>query len=176
MRSCYRLIFVPKKKNSISLRSDKMSLSVICVCWIHVCSHHRHLRNVDRLRGAQRNKIVCFLITSTRLLSPRAIRAQFSRWLNWTANTSTGLFDTAGAIWQVRLRLQIHGNTSDCWCCPGVTTNSNLCQSPSAVVKRKNSWERGNGRDPFRMCNKITRLYTRTTIWFHQILLFEYLI
>lgn len=49
-------------------------------------------------------------------------------------------FDTAGAIWQVRPGVQIHSNTSGCWCCAGVTTNHNQCQSPSAIVRKKISW------------------------------------
>lgn len=53
-------------------------------------SHHRHFRNVDCLRGAQLNKIQCFLITGTRLLNPVLCALNLRAWLNWTSNTLTG--------------------------------------------------------------------------------------
>lgn len=75
-------------------------------------------------------------------IKPSAMRTQFKSLIELDIQYIDRPFDAAGAIWQVRLRLQIHSNISDCWCCPGVTTHCNLCQSPSAVVNEEGKEKR----------------------------------
>lgn len=85
----------------------------------------------------KKKKKKCGAFSSARLLKSAGNMHSFEELIKSDIQYTDRPFDSAGAIWQVRIQWQTRSNTSDCWCCPRVTTKCNHCQSPTAVVNEE---------------------------------------